>query len=277
MLKKCFLFTGILGAIFCSSLMASPKVVVVPSGSKDKQVTVNPPGNATTHDVLQGYTFSSQEGIGLSGALSGDTPQGDATVADVVTGITFSKSNTPNLVGTFIPAKLPKTGQTSDLLPGLVQSGTDGFLEIGEAWPTTRFTDNNDGTVTDNLTSLTWLKNAGCINSIGYEAAFTTVADMSTVATTCGLTGTAPQGNWRVPNIRELTSLISYAMILTPGDPMLPVSHPFTNVNVTIPYWTSTTMIGTSNYTAFGINFSNGAGGYNGKSAGSNYPLWAVK
>jgi len=36
-------------------------------------------------------------------------------------------------------------------------------------------------------------------------------------------------------------------------------------------------MIGTSSYTAFGINFSNGANGYNGKSAGSSYPLWAVK
>ncbi|MDH3346924.1 MAG: hypothetical protein OEM02_02310, partial [Desulfobulbaceae bacterium] len=172
MLIRCFLFTGIFGAMFCSSLMASPKVVAVVSGSVDKEVIVNPPGNATTHDVLQGYTFSSQEGIGLEGALSGDTPLGDATNADVVIGITYSNHNTPNLVGTFVPAKLPKTGQTYDLLPGLVATGTDGFLEKGEAWPATRFTDNTDGTVTDNLTNLTWLKNAGCINSIGYEAAF---------------------------------------------------------------------------------------------------------
>jgi hypothetical protein len=32
----------------------------------------------------------------------------------------------------------------------------------GVAWPNPRFTDNSDGTVTDNLTGLIWLKNANC-------------------------------------------------------------------------------------------------------------------
>ena len=30
------------------------------------------------------------------------------------------------------------------------------------AWPNPRFTDNSDGTVTDNLTGLIWLKDANC-------------------------------------------------------------------------------------------------------------------
>jgi hypothetical protein len=33
----------------------------------------------------------------------------------------------------------------------------DGEIRAGVAWPTPRFTDNGDGTATDNLTGLTWL------------------------------------------------------------------------------------------------------------------------
>ena len=53
------------------------------------------------------------------------------------------------------PAPLPKTGNdVSDT------SGEDGELQMGVEWPVPRFTDNEDGTVTDNLTGLVWLKNA---------------------------------------------------------------------------------------------------------------------
>ena len=50
---------------------------------------------------------------------------------------------------------VPKTGQTTSY-------GTreDGALQKGVAWPTPRFTDNNNGTVTDKLTGLIWMKNA---------------------------------------------------------------------------------------------------------------------
>ena len=41
-------------------------------------------------------------------------------------------------------------------------TGQDGQLRPGVAWPNPRFTDNNNGTVTDNLTGLMWLKDANC-------------------------------------------------------------------------------------------------------------------
>ena len=41
-------------------------------------------------------------------------------------------------------------------------TGSDGDLQKGVAWPNPRFTDNANGTVTDNLTGLIWLKNANC-------------------------------------------------------------------------------------------------------------------
>ena len=59
----------------------------------------------------------------------------------------------PTMKGNYAP--VPKTGQTTSY-------GTrdDGALEKGVAWPTPRFTDNNNGTITDNLTKLIWMKNA---------------------------------------------------------------------------------------------------------------------
>ena len=58
------------------------------------------------------------------------------------------------------PSPVPKTGQTTSYA-----TGDDGELEKGVAWPNPRFTDNNNGTVTDNLTGLIWLKHANCFGS----------------------------------------------------------------------------------------------------------------
>ena len=55
------------------------------------------------------------------------------------------------------PAPIAKTGQTTSYA-----TGDDGDLQNGVALPAwyPRFTDNGDGTVTDNLTGLMWAKNA---------------------------------------------------------------------------------------------------------------------
>ena len=50
------------------------------------------------------------------------------------------------------------TGQTESYAPG-----DDGDLKKGVAWPEARFIDNGDGTVTDGLTGLTWLKRCGML------------------------------------------------------------------------------------------------------------------
>jgi hypothetical protein len=50
---------------------------------------------------------------------------------------------------------VPKTGQTT-----FYALGDDGDLQMGIAWPEPRFTDNEDGTVTDNLNGLMWTKDA---------------------------------------------------------------------------------------------------------------------
>jgi hypothetical protein len=52
-------------------------------------------------------------------------------------------------------APVPKTGQTTSYGN---DTRDDGALRKGVAWPTPRFTDNNNNTVTDNLTGLIRMK-----------------------------------------------------------------------------------------------------------------------
>lgn len=54
-------------------------------------------------------------------------------------------------------APVERTGQTTSYA-----AGDDGDLQRGAIWPNPRFTDNGNGTVTDNLTGLIWLKDANC-------------------------------------------------------------------------------------------------------------------
>jgi Protein of unknown function (DUF1566) len=85
--------------------------------------------------------------------------------------------------------------------------------------------DRRDGTVRDNLTGLMWLKNADCFGQFRTWAQALT--DANTLSNgTCGLTDGSVAGDWRLPNVKELLSLIDYGHF----DPALPAGHPFVNV-----------------------------------------------
>jgi hypothetical protein len=106
-------------------------------------------------------------------------------------------------------------------------------LKKGVAWPTPRFTDNNNGTVTDNLTKLIWTKNA---NAIGERTWSQAVSEANNLKSgDAGLTDGSKAGDWRLPNVRELQSLVDYSKF----DPPLPAGHPF----IIQPgnFWSSTT------------------------------------
>ena len=139
----------------------------------------------------------------------------------------------------------PRTGQTTSYAVG-----DDGDLKMGVAWPTPRFTGNGDGTVTDNLTELIWMKNAGSIGSTYWGDALqscNTLADGYH-----GLTDSSIDGDWRLPNVRELQSLIDYGRY----NDALPAGHPFINL-MWSGYWSSTTYSGISSY-AWYANLNNG-------------------
>ena len=125
------------------------------------------------------------------------------------------------------PAPVPKTGQTKCYNAGgaeidCANTGQDGDLQRGVAWPDPRFTDNGDGTVTDNLTGLIWLKNANCFGPVGPWASALLVANTLNSGE-CGLSDGSSEGDWRLPNVRELFSLMDFSRY----DPALPSGHPF--------------------------------------------------
>jgi hypothetical protein len=141
--------------------------------------------------------------------------------------------------GTLVPSEIWKTGQTTSYA-----SGDDGDLEKGVSWPVFRFTDHGDGTITDNLTGLMWSKNANLPNGEKtWQGALDYVKSINNGA---GLGG---YNDWRLPNRKELFSLIDHSRY----NPALPSGHPFPNVqgaypNVEAdPYWSSTTFANTTN------------------------------
>jgi len=127
---------------------------------------------------------------------------------------------------------LGATGQTASY-----SSGDDGGLKMGAAWPAGRFADNGDGTVTDNLTGLIWLKNAGCFQRADWNSALTDANQLASGA--CGLRDGSLAGQWRLPNLIELESVID----VSAAGPALTPGNPFTNAANAL-YWTSTGYFG---------------------------------
>jgi hypothetical protein len=128
------------------------------------------------------------------------------------------------------PAPVPKTGQTTSY-----RTGDDGDLQKGVAIPPQwHFTDNGDGTVTDNLTGLMWAKNANLGNGYKNWSEAISYANSLSLGSECG----TPHTDWRLPNIKELQSLIDFGNY----GPALPTGHPFTNVQTDV-YWSSTTYV----------------------------------
>ncbi len=133
------------------------------------------------------------------------------------------------------PAPVPKTGMTSSYHPS-----DDGDLRKGVAWPDPRFSDNGDGTVTDHLTGLIWLKDAGC-----YAPTWALRSAMAAIDHLgdgqCGLTDGSVPGSWRLPNVNEMGSL-GFGIVYPPVD------TPFENTQPEYGgggYWTSTYVITT--------------------------------
>lgn len=146
----------------------------------------------------------------------------------------------------FPPAPVPQTGQTScyDVAGATIAcagTGQDGAGTRGVAWPNPRFTENSNGTVTDNLSGLVWLKNADCF---GAQAWATAIASASNLANgTCGLSDGSTAGQWRLPSIRELGGLMDASRSF----PALPAGYPFTSFQSN-NYWSGTTLAANTGY-----------------------------
>lgn len=139
------------------------------------------------------------------------------------------------------PAEVWRTGQTVTYW-----YGDDGDVQAGAEWPSPRFADNGDGTISDNLTGLVWLEDADSPTTAGiglrtWDEARAFVDDLNSGAYPAVTLG--GNSDWRLPNLREIMSLMDFS-----GHPIrLPAGHPFANVSADrLWYWSSTP--GSTNY-----------------------------
>jgi hypothetical protein len=70
--------------------------------------------------------------------------------------------------------------------------------------PSPRWIDNGNGTVTDIVTGLVWLKQANCIN-LPWAGAVAAVNNLASGQ--CGLSDGSAAGQWRMPNRNEMQSM----------------------------------------------------------------------
>jgi hypothetical protein len=145
------------------------------------------------------------------------------------------------------PAHVPQTGQTNCYAGGALipcdSTGQDGALQAGVSWPVPRVRDRGDGTVRDNLTGLIWLKNTNCFGALPWDDALAAANNLAHGQ--CSLTDGSVAGDWRLPNVRELLSLIDYgsespSLSNTAGTGKLTEGDPFVGVGSGGLYWSST-------------------------------------
>ena len=168
-------------------------------------------------------------------------------------------------------ALVEKTGQIISH-----SAGDDGDLKKGVKWPNPRFSDLGNGAVKDRLTKLIWLKNA---NDFGLRRWDQALSDANTLASgSHGLTDGSKAGDWRLPNVKELQSLIDFAYF-QPALSSASGTSKWTNGDAFIvvqsgAYWSSTTYSGTA-ANAWFVNLFDGAVYH--VSLTSAYFVWPVR
>jgi uncharacterized repeat protein (TIGR02543 family) len=192
---------------------------------------------------------------------------------------------------------LPKTGQAGcwDVSGNPVvcatdplAKGQDGKLQKGADWPVPRLIDNGNGTVTDDLTGLVWLKDAGCFTMVGGIAKGTDAATSNLSwpnALTwsnnlkngdCTLADGSIAGDWHLPSIKELQSLTD----MQNANPALPTGYTFTGIQSSWSwFWSSSTCVGRQ-IDAWFVDMSNGdvlIAGFGDGFKGSSLYVWPVR
>ncbi|MBT3272397.1 MAG: DUF1566 domain-containing protein [Spirochaetales bacterium] len=162
-----------------------------------------------------------------------------------------------------------KTGQTITYRTAN-DADDDGAFEHGIEWPDPRFIDLGDGTILDRLSGLIWVEDWTLIydGSQTWSQALTRVADLKDDG--INLTDNSNRGDWRLPNIRELATLLNYDEV---GIAAWLESFGFDNVPPATEVWSSTSVGATAS--AYGLHMSSLDIRVLGK--GSGHPVIAVR
>ncbi|MBI5102577.1 MAG: DUF1566 domain-containing protein [Nitrospirae bacterium] len=251
---------------------------------EDHDYTINPPsftdnGNGTITDNVTGLLWQKQDdgttrawdaaGPYCSGLNLGDkTGWRLPTDMELMSIVDYSQVSPPINATYFPDTKLSgywisNTSPVAPYYPWYVSfsPGSPGGIGQGDnsypwytrcVWggqlPSGNFIDNGDGTVSDTSSGLMWQQGEG--GAMNWEAALN-YCESSTLG---GYT------NWRLPNIKELKSLVDNTRLNPAIDPIFPDVH----TGQWVVYWSSTTHAGAASE-AWWTNFAYG-GVYQGYS-----------
>jgi hypothetical protein len=191
--------------------------------------------------LLIAFALGTMTAITFAGNLT--PPGAPSDTMYTLTDLYNLASGTPTA---WVPGRTITTGQTVcyDAAGSSISctgTGQDGEIQAGLAFD---YTDNGDGTVTDNNTGLTWQQ--------GYS---TSTMTWSAAATSCANNdANLPGTGWRLPNIKELFTLVDFtvsgvAKIDLTAFPGTPVSD----------FWSATTYPNSGyQYFAMHVNFNVG-------------------
>jgi hypothetical protein len=152
-------------------------------------------------------------------------------------------------------AGLPKTGQTTSYA-----NYDDGWYKMGNP-VSPRFTNNGNGTVTDNATGLMWLENPSSLFVTWSKTLGAAIGE-------CEQFSRAGHTDWRLPNINELFSIINR------GREYPACYYDLYTDRFSYPYWTSTSVYGINN-SFWTISFTRGEVSYDQSS--NAHDMWPVR
>jgi len=166
-----------------------------------------------------------------------------------------------------LPCGYPATGQRScHAVSGkeipCAGSGQDGESRRGRPWPSPRFIAEGER-VQDRLTGLVWPRDAlAAVFPLDWDEALRFIRQLNRRVW-------LGHGDWRLPNRRELRSLMSYQTRM----PALPEGHPFINL-FSGWYWSSTTAVIAPSH-AWYVHMEGARMFYGGKD--QSYMVWPVR
>jgi hypothetical protein len=122
-----------------------------------------------------------------------------------------------------------------------------------------RYVDCGNGTVTDTVTGLVWLKDAGCFTGVTYPQGRSRAAALAHGQ--CGLTDNSSAGDWRLPTAEEWRTTVAQARELqcigpaltddtglgcieNSGNSSVPTFQPTSFTNLRAQYWSANASAG---------------------------------
>ncbi|MBF0416532.1 MAG: DUF1566 domain-containing protein [Magnetococcales bacterium] len=158
------------------------------------------------------------------------------SAAAPVSSTTTTESVSQALPSVPVTSTAVSVSSTTTTVPSAVTTSSSSSSQSQTLSEKPHFTDNNDGTFTDNKTGLTWLKKASCLGTSTWANAANSALTVATLhSLQCGISGDALTKGWRLPTLSELKTLV----VVGESSPMVSTDNPARG-EVASTYWSST-------------------------------------